>query len=548
MRKWIGIPLALLFVVGLVPSAWANSELHPGGRLFYPLWDVSTSQRLTFIIVTREALNANQSIVTSLASTANQTVTRYQNVGTGNCKPRGNFDSERNVNRGSSASPAFYDDLHFEYYGKSCESRNETIHMSCGDIDLFLLASANNPVHKPRSVFSQLASEGRGALDVHLVENTFANKNNRKLERSLLGHAVISDIAEGWAATYPAAAAKATFCFLCGFFNGFNDFVGYENYPMEVYLPFALADHFPTGNGELRNVLSLWGPGLFPGAVLDNTNIDIDWRWWDGRERFKGSSIIPHSIIAPLGGDVIGDLDSPLDPAGFRATNFECGLSGGGGTGKFTQSGKAENDGFPRSTPAGGNSTNCGPALAAGDPAHPSDNFEDQFETNIAGHTIQSSTPIGWWRFQLNSDQKDPIFGNNFNIISDHSGRGLVGVVLSSAFDSGTGRGVADATRLWHKDPCKLAESGETMGPPHLRDRGAAQSAGFFGIGAGSFESLFNIFTLPVQQFICRENFNVGGFSFETTGAAVLNAVQQLGLDTLTLSAEEQAELDGDSD
>src|SRR3989304_2362302 len=101
MRKWIGIPLALLFVVGLVPSAWANSELHPGGRLFYPLWDVSTTQRLPFIIVTREALNTQQSFGTTLTSTANLTVTKFTNIGTGNCKPRGNNDSESNVNRGS---------------------------------------------------------------------------------------------------------------------------------------------------------------------------------------------------------------------------------------------------------------------------------------------------------------------------------------------------------------------------------------------------------------------------------------------------------------
>ncbi len=32
----------------------ANSELHPGERLFFPLWDVSTSNRLTYIILMRE--------------------------------------------------------------------------------------------------------------------------------------------------------------------------------------------------------------------------------------------------------------------------------------------------------------------------------------------------------------------------------------------------------------------------------------------------------------------------------------------------------------
>ena len=56
MRKWMGIPLALLLIIGLHASAWANSELHTGGRLFFPLWDVSTPNRLTFIIITREAM------------------------------------------------------------------------------------------------------------------------------------------------------------------------------------------------------------------------------------------------------------------------------------------------------------------------------------------------------------------------------------------------------------------------------------------------------------------------------------------------------------
>ena len=61
MRTYRGIPLAFLLMAGLAPSAWANSELHPGGRLFFPLWDVSTPSRLTFIIITREAMREGAS-------------------------------------------------------------------------------------------------------------------------------------------------------------------------------------------------------------------------------------------------------------------------------------------------------------------------------------------------------------------------------------------------------------------------------------------------------------------------------------------------------
>ncbi len=38
MRRWATLPLTGLLVLGLALSAWANSELHPGSRLFYPLW------------------------------------------------------------------------------------------------------------------------------------------------------------------------------------------------------------------------------------------------------------------------------------------------------------------------------------------------------------------------------------------------------------------------------------------------------------------------------------------------------------------------------
>ena len=60
MKKCMGILVALVLVAGLGPSAWANSELHTGGRLFFPLWDVSTESRLTFIIITRQAMRGGR--------------------------------------------------------------------------------------------------------------------------------------------------------------------------------------------------------------------------------------------------------------------------------------------------------------------------------------------------------------------------------------------------------------------------------------------------------------------------------------------------------
>lgn len=91
MRKWLGIPLSFLFVLGLFVPAWANSELTPGGRLFFPLWDVSTPNRLTFIVVTREALNETQTIKSRLTGTADGAVAKkiWYLQGTGNCIPRG---------------------------------------------------------------------------------------------------------------------------------------------------------------------------------------------------------------------------------------------------------------------------------------------------------------------------------------------------------------------------------------------------------------------------------------------------------------------------
>ena len=356
--------------------------------------------------------------------------------------------------------------------------------MSCADIDLFLLASPDNPTSKPRGAFSAVAGEGRGALDVHLIKNGSGSPTARKVESSLLGHAIISDLAEGWVATYPAAAAKATACPSCATIGGGSE-VGYENYPMEVFLPFALPDSFPTQGGLLRSVLSLWGPGLFPGGNLNNASINLDWKWWDGRERAFSGSVNDHSIVRPLGGEAIGGLGSPLDSSRFDVANFSCGDDAGGT--------KAENDGFPRTQE--GDATACGPPTFP-DAVHPSDNFEASGDVNVVGHGIQSSTPIGWWRFRLRTDGASPIPG------ASHSGRGLVGVVLS-ATPGAAATGIGDATRLWHKEGCKRAQSNQTYGPPHLRDGGVWSNP------ASSFErgdlvSLFNIFNLDNQGRICE--------------------------------------------
>jgi hypothetical protein len=510
----------VLLTVGLLPvlpPAWANEELHPGSRLFYPLWDVSSANRLTFIIVTREALNETQSIKSSITAGTGQK--RFWIAGTGNCRPRGaggigglnarypgiatpgspgatgtvtnpanaagSGAKLGNINRtdlgGTSGTPVFVDDVHFEYYGKSCSSNDEVVHMSCADIDLFLLASNSNAFNKPRAAFIGVADEGRGALDVHFNVNGQTDPKQRKHENSLMGHAIISDLAEGWAATYPAAAAKSTTCFWCPRIDGGTP-VGYENYPMEVFLPFALADPFPAPGGGLRNVLSLWGPGLFPGQNLNNTSINIDFKWWDGRERPFFGSVNEHILLRPLGGASIAGLDQPIDPIRFSVPNFVCGHDSAGT--------KAENDGFPRT---GTNPSTCGTPDVP-DTAHPSDNFENGPDSNDPGHTMQNSTSIGWWRFKLRRDGLAP---NPFN--TAHSGRGLVGVVLSST-PGAAGTGVGDATRLWHKDPCLISQSDDAFGPPHLLFPGDRSQL------HASRLSLFNIYGLDAQKSFCNSS------------------------------------------
>jgi hypothetical protein len=466
MRKWMGIPLALLLMIGLHASAWANSEAHTGGRLFFPLWDV-TNGRLTFIIITREAMREGASI--------EQVRNQWRISGNpGKCLPRGANGSTTNVNRtdlgGTAANPVFVDDVHFEYYGRSCFRADEIVHMSCGDTDLFVLASPDNVSIKPRSVFDLVAGEGSGALDVHFTTNGQLFASNRKLENSLMGHAIIADLAEGWTASYDAAVAKAVSCPSCEQIDGIDGgtAVGYENYPTEVYLPFALADNPSSG---FENRLALWAPALLPGGIILNTAFAVEIRWWDGRERSFITDRQAHSIIEPL---------KTLDPK-FDVANFVCGHT--------ADPTKAENDGFPRS---GTDATACGAPTVA-DPEHKSDNFEAFGDTNVLGHSIQPSTPMGWWRFNLIADTAPPpLNGPN----SVRSGRGLVGVVLSSTSGSGTDNltsGMGYATRLWHEDPCEIAQSGGTIGPPH---KGHGQIS-------DQNVALFNTFNLQRQKILC---------------------------------------------
>jgi hypothetical protein len=438
MRRWVTISLAVLAVLGWFAPAFANEEMHPAGRLFYPLWDVSTTNRFTFIIVTRLPLNDNNGI-----RKISSTDPRWTNLNAwDDCRPRGpgstdnnGFGNTADYNRtdlgGSTNNPTFVDDVHVEYYGKTCITGDEVIHMSCSDIDLLFLGQGT----APRKGFALVASQLKGAVDIHLVLNSGV-ANRRKLENSLLGHAIISDTSEGWAATYPAAAAKSTICSVCDQVDG-GTLVGYEPFPSEVYLPFALADGF-ANNGTFTNFLSLWAPGFMPAGLAGPVNLDC--RWWDGRERPFICSGSDHAVMKTL---------SEMSSTQFNVANFICGHT--------TNVSIAENDGFPRT---GATSITCG-AVDVEDPSHKSDNFE-------AGSVqVQSSTPLGWWRFNRIPQGPPPIAG-----FGPFDGKGLVGVVLTSAPPSG-GLGIGDSTRLWHKDPCEQVTHGslQGFGPPHLRDR-----------------------------------------------------------------------------
>jgi hypothetical protein len=485
------LTLAVLLIVGAAAPALANQELHPGGRAFFPLWDVRTSAanpdgRITFIVLTRLA---------------------YINQAQGH----------RNTNEFSNCTTRFENSnglipVHMEYYGKTCEGRNEIIYMSCADVDVILLTNPANRVIRARPPFLSVGSEGIGALDVHLLDaNAPLAVRSRANENSLMGNAIISDTVEGWAAVYPAAMAKATSCPSCGQIDSGTD-VGYEPYPMEVFLPFALADGSRAGGGVLSNLLSLWAPTLLPGKVLEGTGFGVEGHWYDGRERPHLTSAQGHAIIQYLG-TITGDDLSAIDP-GFNVSNFICGHTDN----PFV----AENDGQPRdflsTSPAGEESLNCDPLREdlppreAGnsffaDPDHISDNFD------IPGGT--TSRPVGWWDLIMTDDTVDPP-GIADATLGGRSGRGLAGVVLSTGSGGEPGKGVGDAIRLWHKDPCEVGPEGfgVAFGPPHLRDVGILTNLPLFG-PQQEYMVFFNVFTFEIQGQLCSGLLDIGGESPE---------------------------------
>jgi hypothetical protein len=380
------------------------------------------------------------------------------------------------------------DDLHVEYYGKSCGRSSEIIYMSCGDIDLLIL---NDGPTRRVGFSASVAADGVGAVDIHYIINgSGPGGRSRKDENSLMGTVIIADAGEGWAAVYPAASAKSTTCLICDSLQSVTE-VGYEPFPMEVFLPFAFADGVTAPGGKLSNLLFLFSPNLFPGEALVPDLYDLNVRFWDGRERFTEFDIGAHFLIRTLGDppqsgqDEVGSLWSL-----FNVANFTCGIAGGAGL--------YENDGRPR---AGTNADigACGAnSTAFDDVLHQSDNFGSE----------QSSNPIAWWRFQLARAGQLPNFPGNLRILTDNSGRGLVGVVLSTT-PGAAFTGVGDATRLWHKDPCEIAQSGNNYGPPHVRDASlfvvdlvSAALSGPNGIG-GSVMTIFNALTLENQAFVC---------------------------------------------
>jgi hypothetical protein len=481
MRAWFRITLAVLLVIGTAAPALANSEMHPGGRAFFPLWDVSGpgGGRLTFIILTRLAL-FGQTAANSDADSFIGPIAEYTDLGnpelwkgdfnySNNCRPR---DTTGTLHEGVNA-------VHFQYYGKDCLGSSEVVYMSCADIDVFLLTKS-----EVRPGFGGALGQGdQGALDVHFIDDENLTINRRIEENSLMGNAVISDIGEGWFAAYPAAMAKATYCATC-VFDGGNS-VGYEPYPMEVFIPWVFPDGHPQGGGALKNLLSLWAPTLLPGDNMDRTGFSTTAFWYDGRERPHRIDRSGHKIL-----EFLGTGSSAFDPL-FKETNYTCSHTNTGS--------KAENDGAPRPDVAAGPAS-CDPAGAgtfSSDTAHESDNFDVQF-----------STPIGWWDIVMNSDAQ-PV--PNVDGLT-RSGRGLVGVVLASGAGGADGKGAGEAIRLWHKDPCEIGPLGllngnaGVYGPPHLRDRLTAIgniAGGGLGASPSDYIVFFNSFTFSQQRSVC---------------------------------------------
>jgi hypothetical protein len=238
--------------------------------------------------------------------------------------------------------------------------------MSCADIDVILLTGLNNTVLPPRNGFNGVLAQGdTGALDVHFVDDATLQVKDRMEENSLMGHAIISDVAEGWAAQYPAAAAKATQCNYCFNIDQGNQ-VGYEAYPQEVFIPWVMADGFPQGGGALKNLLSLWAPALLPGESLTGQFQTTSF-WYDGRERPHRRDKGGHSIV-----EYLATGPTAIDSR-FNITNWTCNQTSIGD--------EAENDSQVKTDdPDAGT---CDPISGGvGDSnGHPSDNFDVQTST-----------------------------------------------------------------------------------------------------------------------------------------------------------------------
>jgi len=504
MKGWVFGSLVVLLAVGmLLPAgtfqpAWANSELHLGARALVPGWD-TRGNRETYIVLTREDLTVGNQKISVVNSAGTAIGAKFLDP-FDNCRPRGpgfgnnpspsGIGKTDNVFRSDLGTGAILvDDVHVEYYGKTCIRSSEVVHMSCADTDLLIL---NDGATRRQGFSAAVAADGVGAADIHYIINGSGPGGRfRKDENSLMATVIIADAGEGWAAVYPAAMAKSTTCLVCDELLSATE-VGYEPYPMEVFLPFAFADGVTAPGGKLSNLLFLFSPNLFPGEALDPFEYDLNVQVWDGRERFVNFDIGAHFLIRTLGDpgqsgqDAVGSILST-----FNVANFTCGHTAGNGTLPF------ENDGRPR-TGANADIGACGANNTAfDDPQHFSDNFE-------AGPNEQSSNPIGWWRFQLARSGQPPNFPDNFRSLTDHSGRGLVGVVLSTTPGSAF-TGVGDATRLWHKDPCEVAQSGDNFGPPHVRDASLFiidAIAPINGVG-GSVMTIFNALTFENQDFVC---------------------------------------------
>lgn len=436
-RGWMGFALGGLLALGLAAPAGmlltvatptpasANSELHPGGRLFFPAWDVQGA-RLNFLIITRLAMfekdqNAAGELKNAVISGDPGVQVAVTYDARNNCQPLHNtYNPAARASGGivtlTTANNKFADDVHLEFYGKGCQQDSEILKMSCSDIDLIFLSAGNIDKHFRHS-------DVQGALDVHFVVNGNSDRAARVHENSLMGYGVIADPTQGWVAAYPAASAKSTITTTS---HDGGNLVGYEAFPTEVFLPFALAD---GSQGGLDNELYLWSPTFYPAALVPSS-FGIDFNWWDGRERRFFGNTSDHALI-----DFLDNLDPTFF---FSATNWTCD--------KATLVTQAEHDGAPATSPA------CSQAGSAGDDtAHPSDNAQ----TESAGFT---STAIGWWDFEKTADT-----GTGYE-----GARGLVGVVISRTGTGGLGNG--DAIRLWHKDPCEVAPRGQ-IGPVHVRDR-----------------------------------------------------------------------------